>query len=168
MWRRLLAICHPDRGAGDDALFVWVTALREHVVGDAIEDARTAYQRRQPPPHPSGASSHSERLDYSSAFDKAADFRDLTAQAVALAESGAVGEPYAQLLRLLSGCYPAQDGPLMRAQHQGASYKALAYAAHLAGMSTSERVRWYRICEQIPLSQRHASHLIGQLQFRAA
>ncbi len=28
MWRRLLALCHPD-GHGDHALFVWASALRE-------------------------------------------------------------------------------------------------------------------------------------------
>jgi hypothetical protein len=44
----------------------------------------------------------------------------------------------------------------------------LALIAHLAGMSTAQRTRWYRIAESMPMSQRHAGHLISELQQRAA
>jgi hypothetical protein len=36
MWRRLLALAHPDR-AGDHELFIWCSELREYVAGDAID-----------------------------------------------------------------------------------------------------------------------------------
>src|SRR3954469_15861321 len=32
-WRRLLATVHPDRDGGDAELFVFLTALKEHVEG---------------------------------------------------------------------------------------------------------------------------------------
>jgi hypothetical protein len=32
------------------------------------------------------------------------------------------------------------------------------------GMSKPERVQWYRIAEDIPLSQRHAGHILSKLQ----
>jgi hypothetical protein len=113
MWRRLLRLAHPD-GAGEHELFVWVRELHEHVAGDHIEDVRTSYQRRQPPPHPTAG----ERLDFTDAFTVAADFADLTASATALAAD--VGEPYARLLRMLASCYPVSEAEtaLYRAQHE--------------------------------------------------
>jgi hypothetical protein len=163
-WRRLLAAVHPDRG-GDHDLFVWTTALHELVAGDHLEDVRTTSERREPPPPYPPGGSHSERLDYAAAY-KYGSFEDLTRHAVAMAAS--VGEPYGSLLRLLGSCYPAgvDDVAGYRAQSQGASYKQLAFVAHLAGLSASERVRWYRICEELPMAQRHAGHLIKVLQAR--
>jgi hypothetical protein len=141
---------------------VWVTALREYVAGDAPEDVRTGYERRQPPPHPQAG----DRVDFTAAYSYE-DFADLTRCAVLLAVT--VDEPYARLLRMLATCYPVSESDLTgyRAQHQGASYKQLAYIAHLSGMDARQRREWYRLCESIPLSQRHAGHLISELQGRA-
>jgi hypothetical protein len=167
MWRRLLRRVHPDHG-GDGDLFIWAKHLFDHVAGDsfATEDERTSYQRRQPPPHPphSGAG---ERLDFTGAY-RHASFADLTQYAVCLAET--VPEPYAPLLRMLASCYavPESDTTLYRAQHQGATYKQLAYVAHLAGMSKAQRTEWYRVAQSVPLSQAHAGHLIRELRARAA
>lgn len=36
------------------------------------------------------------------------------------------------------------------------------------GMTKAERVKWYRIAESIPLSQRHAGHILGILKRQAA
>ena len=55
-----------------------------------------------------------------------------------------------------------------RACRIGASYKQLALAAHLAGLSKKERAAWYKVAEAVPLSQLHAGHLITRLQQRAA
>jgi hypothetical protein len=158
MWRSLLAAVHPDRH-GSHELFVWCQRLREHVAGDsfAFEDVRTAYERRRPPPHPSA----SERLDFTAAFDLPG-FDALTERAMRTGPE--VGEPYASVLRLVADCYPVQDGPLFRQQHAGASYKSLAAIAYAAGLSRDERVRWYRICERIPLSQSHANHILRRLR----
>jgi hypothetical protein len=35
-------------------------------------------------------------------------------------------------------------------------------------MSKEERVGWYRVAEGIPLSDRHAGHLLSKLKRRAA
>ncbi len=160
MWRKLLMRTHPDHG-GTSELFVWVSALHEHVAGDALEDVRSPYQRRHPPPHYRTADD-AVRVEYSATLD----FASVTGSAVWLGEHGNVAEPFARLLRLLSDCRPA--GPERIAEHNaqrtGATYKALAYAAHLAGMSKAERAEWYAVARRIPLSQRHIGHVISRLQ----
>src|SRR5215210_3802512 len=164
MWRRLLRLVHPDAG-GDHDLFVWVRELQDYVAGDRIEPLPQEV-RRDPPRHPT--SSAGDRVDYTEAFDRADNFGVLTRAAVMYADE--VGAPYARLLRLLEDCYSAGPGDvtLHRAQHQGATYRQLAAIAHRAGMSKPERVRWYRVAEAIPLSQRHAGHILSRLQERAA
>jgi len=161
MWRRLLSRCHPDAGSDHD-LFIWADALRDHVAGDAPEPVQHRHERRQPPRH--HAPTTAERIPYEAAFDNAADFHDLTRQAVALA--GSVDPVHGLLLGLLADCYEVgpDDVTLHRQQHQGATYKTLAAIAYAAGMSKEQRVRWYRICEGIPLSQRHAGHILGKLK----
>ena len=82
--------------------------------------------------------------------------------------ASAVAEPYGYLLRRLADCYPVSEGPLYDQQRRGASYKMLAAIGHGVGMSKVERVQWYRIAESIPLSQRHAGHILKRLKERAA
>jgi hypothetical protein len=159
MWRRLIARVHPDAG-GDGELFIWVRHLQEHVAGDTLEDRRASYQRREPPPHHTTG----ERIPYEEAYRKAEDFADLTRQAVAMAAE--VETVFARLLLLLDDCEEADEADVagFRAMHQGASYKQLAYIAHLAGLDRSARSRWYRIAEQMPLAQRHAGHIVKRLK----
>jgi hypothetical protein len=163
MWKRLLRATHPDITGDDGGLFVWARALREHVCSDAPEEApRGGASRREPPRH-HGSPRQAERVPYAEAFEKAASFSELTELALALAKS--VGGPYAALLLLLEGCEEAfeADTVLYRQQQEGASYQQLARIAHESGMSYSERVGWYRLCESIPVSMRHASHILGRL-----
>jgi hypothetical protein len=147
-------------------LFVWAMATRDVVCGGELG---TRIPRRGPgtrEPTPPSPGSAADRIDYSAAFSVADNFETLTRIAVEFAED--VEEPYASLLRLLEDCYPADDGPLLRQQHQGATYRQLAAIAHRAGMSKPQRVRWYRIAESIPLSARHAGHLFARVQKGAA
>jgi hypothetical protein len=159
MWRRLLARVHPDTG-GDGDLLVWCRHLQEYIVGDAID----------PPIHqrPRTTTSDSPRVPFDAAFDRAGSFDDLTRQALALAEN--VPAIHGRLLLLLIDCYGVGEtgGVVYRQQHQGATYKQLAAIGHRAGMDKAERVRWYKLAESIPLSQRHAGHILGRLQERAA
>jgi hypothetical protein len=76
-----------------------------------------------------------------------------------------VGEPYAGVLRLLEDCVEASpyDTVLYRQQRSGATYKQLAAIAHRAGMSKQERIEFYRIGEFIPLTSRHAGHILARL-----
>jgi hypothetical protein len=163
MWRRLLRRVHPDAG-GDGELFVWVRELQEHVAEDAIEPPRREHipSRRSTP-------ADSSRVPYEEAFGEASAFDELTRRALALAgEARGAPEPHASLLMLLFDCYAASEivGVVYRQQLRGATYRQLAAIGHGVGMSKSERVEWYRICESIPLSQRHATHILDRLQER--
>ncbi len=166
MWRRLLARVHPDTGVDAD-LFVWCRHLQEYVLGDAASDAI------DPPIHQRPrrtTTTDTPRVPFEAAFEVASSFDDLTRQAVEMAERGAVPEPYARVLRLLVDCYDVGEtgGVVYRQQHQGATYKQLAAIGHRAGMDKPERTQWYALCESIPLSQRHAGHILGRLQQEAA
>jgi hypothetical protein len=153
MWRRLLARVHPDAG-GSHELYVWTGALRD-LVFDGLSTGQHAPRRDGP------GREDPARVPYEAAFGDAGSFAELTRQAVDLA--GEVPEVCARLLRLLVDCREALDGPLARQQHLGASYRQLAYVAHLAGMTPGERRAWYRVAERVPLSQRHAGHLVERL-----
>jgi hypothetical protein len=99
-------------------------------------------------------------------FDEFADFEVLTDRAVTMAD--AVAEPYGYLLRQVADCYPVSEGPLYDQQQRGASYKRLAAIGHQVGMSKEERIGWYRVAETIPLSDRHARHILSRLKKAAA
>ncbi len=162
MWRRLISRAHPDAG-GDHDLFIWSMATRDVVCGGELG---SEIPRRERQDHPSrrreASTSSADRVP----FDAYADFGVLTDRAVTMAD--AVAQPYAYLLRLLSGCYPVADGTLHTQQSRGASYRSLAAIGHHVGMSKAERAHWYRVAESIPLSQRHAGHILSRLQREAA
>lgn len=158
MWRKLLARAHPDAG-GDHELFVWTSHVREVVCSDGVDyRGRVSYQ---PPPQRTRAGSERLSFGWSSL-----SFGELTVRAM---EVGAeAGEPYASLLRLLADCGTAYEGTLAAQQAKGATYKQLAAIGHRAGMDKPQRVCWYRVAEVIPLSQRHAGHILGKLAEAAA
>jgi hypothetical protein len=149
MWRRLVALTHPDRG-GDHDLCVWTQNVREHVCKDGLTP-------RTPPPKSEPRTVYE---DGRVPFPLGAIFEELTV--AALERAGAVGELYGRLLRLLKDCHP-QDH-LVHEEQRGASYKRLAYIAHLADMTKEQRIGWYRVAESIPLSDRHLGHLISRLK----
>jgi len=108
-------------------------------------------------------------VNFERAFSVFDSYEALTRHAVSMATE--VGEPYGALLELLKDCYEASEAAndvLGRQQNVGATYKSLAFAAHRSGMSTTERVRWYRIAESIPLSQRHIGHILSRMVQQAA
>jgi hypothetical protein len=166
MWKRLLRAAHPDITGDDGTLFIWCRELQAHVAGNGVEEMPREARRE-----PSGASHHasagssssSGRIPYDADFAEAMAFLDLTLQALDLADR--VGEPYASVLRLLRDCEEASeaDRALYRKQGAGASYRQLARIAHEVGMSKQQRISWYRLCEGVPLSMRHASHILSRL-----
>jgi hypothetical protein len=79
-----------------------------------------------------------------------------------------VGQLFRGLLLLLRDCRESEELTLSRQQQQGATYKTLAAIGHTVGMDKSQRVRWYRIAERVPLSQRHAGHMLSRLKKQAA
>jgi len=131
----------------------------EYVAGDTIEPM-PGQARREPPPHPQTG----ERIDFTAAFDRAGSFTELTRQAVRLARK--LDPKFGRLLRMLSDCTEVgpEDAAGHRSQSVGAMYKQLAYIAHLAGLDGGTRQEWYSVAESIPMSQRHAGHLIKKLK----
>ncbi len=97
-------------------------------------------------------------------FPLGTDFETLTRRALMLADD--IAPPYNAVLRLLRDCEPLAG--FENKQQRGASYRQLAAIGYLAGMGKSGRVRWYRVAESVPLSDRHAGHLLGKLKRQAA
>ena len=163
MWRRLVGRAHPDAG-GTHELFIWTVAARDAICdGELDSEIPRREHREQPSQRPEASTSHAgERIP----FDEDAFLEVLTDRAIAMAE--AIAEPFGFLLRQVADCYPASEGPLYDQQRRGASYKSLAAIGHQVGMSKAERVQWYRVVESIPLSQRHAGHILSRLKRRAA
>jgi hypothetical protein len=163
MWRRLISRTHPDAG-GDHELFIWTVATRDTICGGDLGDQMLRSKRREQPSRrrESPTSSAADHV----AFDQFADFKILTDRALSMAE--AVAEPFGYLLRQVADCHPTDGGPLHDQQRRGASYKSLAAIGHSVGMIKAERVQWYAIAEAIPLSQRHAGHILSRLKRRAA
>jgi hypothetical protein len=162
MWRRFIRPTHPDAG-GSHELFIWANAVREFVCGGDLGSGGPRGEHRDD--HPSRRrepSTEANRVP----FDHFADFEVLSDRAVTMA--AAVAEPYGHLLRQVAGCYPVSEGPLYNQQHRGASYKSLAAIGHTVGMTKEERVQWCAIAEAIPLSQRHAGHILSRLKRKAA
>jgi hypothetical protein len=162
MWRRLIGRAHPDAGGAHD-LFIWAVAVRDVMCGSSPRGATNP----EPEDHPSRrreASTHDEPARVP--FDEDALLEVLTDRALRMAE--AVAEPYVYLLRQLADCRPHPWGSLHDQQRQGASYKSLAAIGHRVGMTKAERAQWYRIAEAVPLSQRHAGHILSKLQKAAA
>jgi len=153
MWRRLVGRAHPDVG-GSHELFIWAAAVRDFLCGGDLQleslgrrsSARSTTYDKPRVPYPTGA-----------------DFEECTRTALRV---GAAGMPYGPVLSLLADCYPIEN--LAHEQDRGASYKRLAAIAHLWGMSREERIGWYRVAEDIPLSDRHAGHILSRLDRRAA
>ena len=153
MWRRLLTRTHPDAG-GDHELFIWAGSIREVVCNGGVQDRSQIWER--------STSTTTDRVP----FDSYAVFELLTDRALAMAD--AVAEPFGYLLRQLLDCSSASEGTLHDQQCCGASYKSLAAIGHRVEMSKAERVHWYRIAEAVPLSQRHAGHILKHLKEQAA
>jgi hypothetical protein len=159
MWRKLLSRAHPD-GGGEHELFVWATALKEHVCGGAgrsytpprTEEDHTQRTRAKP---------DSGRVPFEPRAWGIATHRELIERAMELAEDAPI--IYRLLIGLLEDCYTAITPQQEEREYRGASYKQLARIAHQVAMSKSERVAWYRFCERIPMSQRMAGHILGRL-----
>lgn len=155
MWRKLIARAHPDTG-GDHELFIWSRAAMEAICG-GLQTERPQWASRQ---RDKSSATEPDRVP----FERGANFADLTRRALELADE--VEAPYSRILRMLGDCRPSPAHETQ--ERRGASYKMLAAIGHKAGMDKRERVRWYRIAETVPLSDRHAGHILSRLKREAA
>ncbi len=158
MWKRLVARAHPDTG-GDHELFIWTTAVRDVVRNSSLPAGGSP----EPTVHPSRRREPSTDDRPRVPFDPGCDFAALTGRALQRAQAG---DEYGQVLAMLQDCWPVED--LAHEQTRGASYKRLAAIAHAWGMTKAERIGWYRVAEDLPLSDRHAGHIFSRLKRRAA
>jgi hypothetical protein len=160
MWRRLVALAHPDAGGGHE-LFIWTATVKDAVCGGGLQVQVKPEPSYHPPwreastsrPHPAD---DKPRIPY----PVGTDFEEGTRRALR------VKGPYSPVLARLTSCYPVPH--LAYEEARGASYKRLAAIAHTYGMTSSERSGWYRCAESIPLSDRHAGHIISKLKRPAA
>jgi len=159
MWRRLLALAHPDAG-GEDALFVWAVAVREYVCKALTSEATSDSPSESYPPADRGSADSGARIPFE---PNAAPGRFDMLTDKALANSGEVGEPYASILLLLVDCCEEYSWGAVRQQNMGATYKQLGLIGYRWGMSGPERTRWYRLAEPLSLSQHHANHILQRL-----
>ncbi len=158
MWRRVLKRLHPDVG-GDAEAFVWAGSVRELVCGGdstRVENSSRAYPTAE----------RAERVPYDPALAFPDEFVRLTIRALSVGQH--VEDPHRSVLSLLMDCFADDHGRGAAKQERGATYKQLAAIAHRAGMSKRERFRWYEVARSVPLSEKHASHILGRLRGRAA
>jgi len=106
-------------------------------------------------PRPYSNAEYARRVPYVHADE----FVTLTERALSVGRHAE--EPHRSVLALLIDC------PADRGHDRGAAYEQLAAIAHAAGMSKQERARWYEVARCVPLSEKHASHIIERLR-RAA
>ncbi len=156
MWRRLVARTHPDTG-GDHELFIWTGAVRDVVCGQ-VESSLHNERSDRSDNSPGGATDEPARVPYPGSLG--ANFAALTGRALEY------GGEFAPVLNLLRDCWPVEG--LAHEQRRGATYKKLAAIGHAWGMTKAERVRWYRVAESIPLSDRHAGHILAWSKKSAA
>ena len=155
VWRKLIARTHPEAG-GEHELFIWASELKENVAGESIKNPGHVPSRRT-----ANTGESTNRVLF-----EPEDFNELTYRALDTARDAP--ERYAELLGLLDDCEEAHHCPLTREQRRGASYKRVATIGHMAGMEVKGRSGWYRLAESIPLSDRHAGHILSKLKRRGA
>ncbi len=71
-------------------------------------------------------------------------------------------EKTADLLGMLEGIVYPDD----LQSSEGASFKSLAYVAHLYGLTKEQRSEWYDVAKSIPLSQAHLNYITRNVQER--
>jgi len=163
MWRKLIARTHPDAGGQHD-LFIWAAAVRDVVCDSNLRASAKPEPEEGSSRRREGSTSHPTHDDKPRVpYPPGTDFEEVTRTALGM---GAAGMPCGRVLSLLADCYPLEH--LAYEQHRGASYKRLAAIAHACGMTKAERIRWYRVTEALPLSDRHAGHILSRLKRAAA
>jgi len=169
-WRRLKAAAHPDRNGGDGDLFLFLSALEEHVAQCPRMSCVGVGEGGYAGPGYGGGQGQSQeekdRIPYESGLGWADTFVDLTLRALSIAE-GEV-EPYRSVLLLLRDCPAHEHGREAMRQCRGASYPQLAKIGHMVGMSRAGRAGFYEVARSIPLSEAHAKHILGRLHEREA
>ena len=161
MWRRLISRTHPDAG-GDHELFIWTGVVKDAVCGGELqvkakpEPTKYSSRRREGSAPRSSQAEDKPRVPW----PEGTDFEEATRRALR------VEGPYSSVLSLLGNCFPLPH--LAHEESRGASYKRLAAIGNTHGMTAPQRSGWYRCAESIPLSDRHAGHILSRAKREAA
>ena len=156
------AACHPDRNGGDESMFLFVSALEEHVeeclaVGHDHGGATSSHHEDR------GGTAAGDREDAPAAVPfEPGDHALLIVRALRLAhDHGRQQTAIVDLLHLLADYQQASSGRGELAEQKGASYKQLRYLAALADIPPIEA---YELGKRIPMSQSMCHHLISTLR----
>jgi len=123
------------------------------VKDEAKEPLRFAGRRAEPDEKP--------RIEFGGDWQ----FQRLTGRARKIArEATDLTPPQRRLLEIAATCEYRTRGKLFGQQNRGATYKQLAYIGHLCGMDGEARMAWYQVAASVPLSERHAGHIISTLR----
>ena len=154
-WARQWRDSEPERFAPQ---VIW---LQERVVDGSYRRLLDQPQQSAQPQEPE----EKPRIEYPSDWQ----FQRLTGRARRVArEASDLTPTQKRLLEIAATCEFRTHGKLAKQQTRGATYKQLAYIGHLAGMNDGERSAWYRVAESVPLSERHAGHIIATLREEVA
>jgi hypothetical protein len=165
-WRRVLAAVHPDSG-GDHETFVWLQNVRESLCSCGSPDSSRRREGSSPvTPSATVADEQPDRIPYDPHLGAVEEFGMLTRHALSVGQRA--GYPYRGPLSLLVNCPVDDHGRGAASQGRGATYKQLALISHRLGWSKSERSRWYDPARSVPLSERHANHIIGKISGKRA
>jgi hypothetical protein len=156
MGRQLIARTYPDAG-GLHELFTWAGVVKNLVCARVAESSVLSRPGGLPEPG-AGRADEGTRVPRSGAYG----FEEVTRTAPRYAS---LAGPHAPQLSLFADCRPL--GHLATQQNRGASYKQLAAVEPAWGMTKRVRVAWYRVAEDLALTDRHASHLPRRLRRRA-
>ena len=165
MQRKLKALAHPDN-RGDHELFIWTVNLIETACSGSRNAPKEVEYPSSPAPRYTSPEANPARVPYDPSLGFADEFVMLTLRALSVGRHAE--EPHRSVLALLADCPANEHGRAAARQERGATYRQLGRIAHDAGMTRGEKSRWYEIARSLPLSEKHASHLIGRMGGRRA
>ena len=166
MQLRLKALVHPD-GRGDHELFIWTVNLIEVACSGSRNVPKEGVEHPSSPrPRYSSPKADPARIPYDTTLGFVDEFAMLTLHALSVGRHAE--EPYRSLLTLLVDCCAAEHGGAAARQERGATFRQLARIAHDADMTPGQLRSWYDLARSIPLSEKHASHLIARIGGRRA
>jgi hypothetical protein len=165
MRRKLKALTHPD-DSGDHELFTWTVNQIETACSGSPNAPTEVVEYLYSPPGYSSREADPARILYDASLGFIDEFVVLTLRAVSVGRHAE--EPYRSLVALLIDCPADERGRAAARQERGATYGQLGRIAHDAGMTRGGRYRGYELACSIPLSEKHASHIIGRMGERRA
>ncbi len=104
--------------------------------------------------------SNSGRVPYPPRWWRARTFEEVKKTALEMAASPHTPTYVASMLGCLEDC-EYLDG---KQDHEGATYKSIAYAGRLLKLDAAQRQRWIETVEMLGLAQHHVGHIISRIE----